>query len=182
MKVLIFFVLIFYSLLAKSQNDSTGIYLSATDFKNSKLSLSSPCTSHKNVIKLGGRLIIVKIDGQKFKLAKSEVFGVRTCYNTYRIQGNSDYRIINTDLITLYSQSINTGSESSYYEDVYFFSVNPVTEIIPLTKGALRNAFPENLKFLSDIDMSFKNDGELGTFNKQLNKFMLIYFYAESLK
>lgn len=43
-------------------------------------------------------------------------------------------------------------------------------------------AFSENSKFVTFVDSSFKRDYELGTFNKQLNKYMIVYFYEESIK
>jgi hypothetical protein len=180
--ILTLLVFLSISAMALSQNDTSGVYLSAVDFANSKLTVPSACTSNENWIKIQNRFITVKINQEKHKFAKAEIFGVRTCRNTYRIQQNMEFKVINTDSIILYSRSVSVSSEGSFYEDVFFFSLSPVSEIIPLTKEALKSAFSGNLKFLTFVDSSFKRDSELGTFNKQLNKYMIIYFYEQSLK
>ncbi|MBX2916778.1 MAG: hypothetical protein KF856_16025 [Cyclobacteriaceae bacterium] len=182
MKTVLTLVFLSISVMALSQNDTSGVYLSAVDFSNNKLAVPSACPSHENWIKIQNRFITVKINQEKYKFAKSEIFGVRTCRNTYRIQKNAEFKVINNDYFILYSQSISVGSEGSFYEDVFFFSLSPISEIIPLTKEALKMAFSENSKFVTFVDSSFKRDYELGTFNKQLNKYMIVYFYEESIK
>jgi hypothetical protein len=183
MKLLLTILALVLSFSAFSQNDASGVYKTAADFRNNKLSLPSTCAKTNNMkVRFKSRFVLVTEGRQRHKLAKGEVFAVQTCKNTFRIQGKDEYRVINKDRIPLYSQTIPTGSEGAFYEDIFFFSVEPDSEIIPLTKEALKKAYPENQKFHTLIDSSFKGNADLGSFNQQLKEYMVVYFYNQSLK
>ncbi|QLH33497.1 MAG: hypothetical protein HWD62_14680 [Cyclobacteriaceae bacterium] len=163
---------------------TTGVFMDANDFSNDRLTYSALCSTGSNKVRLGGKFVKIKIDeGSKkglHKIKLNQVFGVRTCKNTYRIQDGLDYKVINTKYISLYSRLIEIGAEGSFYEDLYYFSATPEGRIQPLTKRNLKDAYPSNSEFVNYIDKSFKDDSELGVFNSQLNQYMLVYFFEKS--
>lgn len=173
MKIVLFLIFCSYNSSALSQNKTSGIYLTAEDFKNNKLAFSSACPAGKKAI---------QFQNQKRLFLTPEVFAVKICQDIFRIQNNSRFKIINPDIIPLYSQSVSVGGDGYFYEDAFFFSVKPDSEILPLTKSALAKAFTENQKFIDLINSSFKNEKKLMTFNKHLNKYMLIYYYEKSIE
>jgi hypothetical protein len=184
MKALFLISIIFFiPLAALCQNEASGVYISADDFRNNRISFSSICNQDiKTSVRFKDHTLILKQGHHKQEFNKARVFAVKTCENTFRIQNNSEYRVVNLELIPLYSQSIPVGGEGAFYDEVFFFSVERDSEIIPLSKRALKAAYPENLKFDSLINFSFKNDRDLGSYNEHLKTYMVIHFFKESLR
>lgn len=178
--------LVLVSVCVSAQNDSTGIFLNAEDYLSNHLTHSASCSNRKNKIKLGTKTVKLKIDDGSVKgthkVERDKVFALRTCKNTFRFQDGLDYKVINTEHISLYSRSISTGGEGAFYYDEYFFSVTPEAKIQPLTKSNLKEAYSGNSEFVSYIERNFRKDYQLGDFNEHLKKYMIIYFFEESQK
>jgi hypothetical protein len=179
-KVCVMMQLVLAPLFSSGQNDSTGVFASAEDFLNNRLTYSASCSNEDNKIRFGGKVVKVKIKegSQKgtHKLKLDKVFGLNTCKNTYRFQDGLDYKVVNTKYITLYSRLVAVGSEGASYEDEYYFSLRADDKIQRLTKRALKEAYSSNPEFVNFIETNFKNDREL---NFQLNPYMLIYFFKK---
>lgn len=169
-------------MVALCQAQTTGVYITAEDFKANRPSYPILCQKGEGSVKIKASSIIVADKKGKHKFDKKSVFAVRTCKNTFRIWGNDEYRIINSEEMYLYSRLISLGGEGAFYEEKFFFSLEADSEIIPLTKEELKNAFPENAKFHKSINGSFRNNADLGLFNKHLRVYMIIYFYKQSLR
>ncbi|MBK8291026.1 MAG: hypothetical protein IPK96_08785 [Flammeovirgaceae bacterium] len=92
--ILTLLVFLSISAMALSQNDTSGVYLSAVDFANSKLTVPSACTSNENWIKIQKPLHYCQDQSEKHKFAKAEIFGVRTCRNNigFNKTWNSSYQ------------------------------------------------------------------------------------------
>lgn len=182
-KICIWTNLMLVPLCVSAQNDSSGIFMNAGDFLSNRLTYQAACSNEDNKISFGGKVIKIKIQegSQKgtHKLQNDKVFGLKTCKNTYRFQDGVEYKVINTKHIPLYSRTIMTGGDGSFYDEIYFFSIKPEGEIKRLTKAGLKEAYASNSEFVNYIETVFKNDYEL---NSRLNPQMLIYFFEKSEK
>lgn len=182
-KICIWINLIHVPFGASAQNDSSGIFMTARDFLSNRLTYSASCSNENNKIIFGGKFVKLKIDEGlekgMHKIKNDKIFGVKTCKKTYRFQDGLDYKVINTKNITLYSRSVSTGGDGSFYEEVYFFGTTPEGKIQPLTKRALKEAYSSNSEFVNYIETSFKNDREL---NSNLGPKMLLIFFERSEK
>jgi hypothetical protein len=185
-KICIWINLILVPLCLPAQNDSTGIYMNAEDFLSDRLTYSASCSNENNQIRFGEKVVKIKVDeGPEkgtHKVKTDKVFGLKTCTSIYRFQEGIGYKVINTKHIPLYSRTIMTGGDASFYDEIYFFSIKPEAEIQRLTKAALKKAYASNSEFVSYIKSRFKNDLELAVFNDQLNQYMLLYFFETSEK
>lgn len=79
--LLFFFCLLNLYNAVYAQQDSSGVYVTAQDYKESKLSYAINCKTQKHKINqyvlLGNVHIKVIHDGVKYKFYKSEIFGYR---------------------------------------------------------------------------------------------------------
>ena len=166
-KVMIaFFIITLTQVNGSAQTDSIGVYKTANDFQNKKLSYSAQCNGRKNKIRthdsFSRPFITVIRNGKRENMKKYDLYGYRDCKgNDYRFFINSEYTIVNTDKFYLYTQSISESGESSFGGDLYFFSLKPDSRIIPMSKHNLMTAFRDNKKFVSMIDVTFKRREDL---------------------
>jgi hypothetical protein len=113
--------LLLVPLFSSGQNDSTGIFASAEDFLSNRLTHSASCSNEKNKVSFGAKVVKIKNEegSQKetYKLKNDKIFGLKTCKNTYRFHDGLDYKVINTKYLPVYSRSIATGSEGTFYVD-----------------------------------------------------------------
>src|ERR1700752_679015 len=129
-----------------------GLYLTAQDFLDHKLSYESD-GSNANKIKLhatfGGYKVIVIQNGKKHMFSKSEIFGYQLNGQDYRYYNNAAYRIIDTKGFCIYGycRLIPAGKGLKDVESFYFSSA-PDEEIKPLTMDNLQAVFSKNTRFL----------------------------------
>ena len=165
---IILLILNTFNLLA--QDNNYGIYKSAEDYKNGKLSCEISAAS-KGKIKLhdffSGKYVDVITYGKNYRFCEDSIFGYRDSkkedfrfYKTY----DKEYRILENKDIVVYLGS----ARISHYNDkhiqfgpAYFFSKTADSPVLPLTILNLKRAFPENLKFHDMLDMEFGNTQEI---------------------
>ena len=81
----------------------------------------------------------------------------------YRYVDNHRYLIVGEG--PLYIYTTDTLVRKGAVEKNYFFSVGPNGDIKPLTILNVKKAFPDNHKFHDLLDMSFKSDWGLTTYD-----------------
>jgi hypothetical protein len=163
-----------------------GLYLTAEDFLNHKLSYESD-GNNGNKIKLhevfGSYKVIVTQNGKKQLFSKSEIFGYRKNDQDYRYFNNSAYRIIDTQGFYIYSyyrlMPEGTGPKQVEY---FYFSSKSNDEIKPLTMDNLQTVFSKNTRFLYAIQGFFRTDNELTAYDTNLKEYKLKYLYTETLR
>lgn len=144
-----------------AQQDSSGVYLSASDFKNGKLAYAINCKTQKHKIKLNEFLskpyITVVHDGKSINLDKKNIFGFRDCDDvTYRFVNQNQYTILNpTEEILLYRHVAQSASKNQPETVYYFFSKSAQGEVVDLTLTNLKKAFPDNHTFHDMLDTEF---------------------------
>ena len=133
----------FTALAGASDKTSSGIYLTADDFTNGKLTY----------------------DNKGTKLSKRSVYGFRDSRGrSYRYVEDKAYEIREVGPLYIYKRDrfVRKGAA----EPAYFFSVSPTQPVVPLTRANLKNAFPEDRRFQDFLDMTFRNDSDLTRFDK----------------
>ena len=158
-----------------SQRVNQGVYLSANDFTNGKISfVNNQREKYKlylhEVFKTSSIKII--IGDSIIKLNKDSIFGYRDKKNTcYRFYNKVAYKIINpSEKILLYSTTSLEGIPRNRHNVTnYFFSANPDSPIYTLSKWNLKTVLYKDVLFHELLDVYFESDKELiayDSFNK----------------
>jgi len=167
-----------------AQTDSLGVYNTAEDFQNKKLSYSAPCKGGRNKIRMNQlfrrAFLTVRKNGKKFHIKADGVYGYRDCGNIdHRIVDGTDYSIVNTDRIYLYSTLVMGSGDSGYSEEWFYFSVQPTSKLLLLNKKNLINAYPDNEKFKRFIEVICGDYDVLDMYTKE---YLIVKLYKDSLK
>jgi hypothetical protein len=154
------------------QKDSSGIYFMADDFVHHRLSLVIDCKTEKHKIKsdmlFHAKEIAIKHGDSTYIFPKDSIWGIRYCGGSVvRLYDNSAYPLINpTETILIYKVTTGTGMKNNPTVTSYFFSKDETSKIQELTLDNIKAAFPDNHRFHDLIDMQFRNDAELGLYDK----------------
>lgn len=165
-----------------------GVYLSANDFTNGKVSFAHNKKNkkykfylneiiHTSSIKIiSGDTVIV--------LKKDLIFGYYDKKNTcYRFYNKVAYKIINSsEKILLYSRSSLVGGiKNNRTVTNYFFSVTANSSIYPLTKWNLKTVLCKDVLFHELLDIYFQSDNELTAYDST-NKITILNRIYETSK
>lgn len=167
MKQIIFLLFIFLNCSnLVAQETKQGIYLTASDFKNNKLSFTS-IVGQKYKIRLNefwnNPCVKIIIGDSTYKVKKDSIFGYRDKDTiVHRFYGGNTYTLLNpNETILLYSKTTFNAYKTSQTIVNYYFSKAANTEVIPLTKWNLKHAFPIDSIFHELLDMEFNSDSNL---------------------
>lgn len=163
------------------QNQALGIYLSANDFIQNKLSYKTlknkQCLLvHELVYK---NFISIKTHKQKIKLSKDSVFGFQDKYGQlYRFYKKSTYAIINPiDSIVFYSQTKLGGFKHNQPETYYYFSKHVDAPITELSIDNIKREFKNYTLFYDVITLFFKDNESLLTYDTFKQQYLINYLY-----
>ncbi len=176
------------NLSASAQKDSSGIYQTADDFRNHKLSYAINYKTEKHKIKdnliFNPAQVKVKHHDTTYTLDKSAIYGYKSAVGeVFRFVGDESYTVLNPDeeiLLYLHTTSISPLlNPAKKVEEHYYFSKDAHNSPIDLTIDNLKKAYPENSKFLASIDKYFKTDDQLLSYDQKrkiytLNRLMQI--------
>lgn len=170
------------SMNATAQKDSSGIYQTADDFRNHKLSYAINYKTEKHKINdyllFDATQVKVKHHGTTYTLDKSTTYGYKsTTGEVSRFVGNESYKILNPDedlLLYLHTTPVSPLVDpTKKVEEHYYFSKDAASSPVDLTIGNLEKAFPENSKFLASLDKYFKKDEQLTTYDTKRKMYTL---------
>jgi hypothetical protein len=173
-----------------AQKDSSGIYKTAADFLQRKLSYAINYKTEKHTINdnilFNDDKIKVKHAGQTYTLLKSETYGYKDMKgNEFRFVDKKEYKILNPGeplLIYVYQHLAHSPKEAEKYPPMYFFSVDAASAPVNLTKSNLKNAFPNDHEFHDALDAQFKEDKELITYDDFHKMYKLNHIYMSTVK
>lgn len=159
---------------AMAQKDSSGIYKTADDFKERKLSYAINYKTEKHKIKnnilFNADKIVVKHKGETYNLLKSQTYGFRsTKGEEFRFVDKKEYRVLNPGqdlLIYGYKHPSHSPKEIEKYPPMYYFSTDASSAPQSLTKANIKAALPDNHKFHNELDAQFKNDKQLHEYDQ----------------
>ena len=168
-------------LKAQNTNGTTGIYLTAQDYKANKLSY---VLSNGDKIELheflDGKNVSLTYQGQKIKLAKSGIYGYHENGQNFRFYHNEIYRIADTAGFTLYTRQILVQQGKGYTAATRnFYSVDIAQPVLELTIANLSNSFSADTGFRYSLRNYFVSDGDLMEYDKQTNRYKIKYLYFQ---
>ena len=168
----------------------SGVYRSAADYKNGKLSLAVDCKTETHKIKLhtfsNKDYIDVIHQGEKHTMKKSEIYGIRDCAGKdWRFSGNKEYQILERKALLIYqrlempldSQRKGGGSVARY-----FFSLGVDGPVQNLTLENLKKATAKNHAFHDQLDAQFKTNGDLMAYDSFHKQFKVNHLLAQFSK
>lgn len=168
--------LLFFNQTSFAQKDSSGIYKTAEDFQNRKLSYAINYKTEKHKIKdnilFNSDKIVVKHKGETYTLLKSNTYGYRNTKGVeFRFIDNKEYKVLNPGqslLIYFYQHPAHTGKDVNrgLYQPEYYFSKDANSPLQDLTLTNVKATFPENHKLHDALDAQFKSDKELYAYDK----------------
>jgi len=166
---------------AQSANATTGIYLTEQDYKSNKLSYTLKENDKLQLNEfLNGKNINLVYQGKKIKLVKDEIFGYRLNKLDFRIYHNEAYQIMDTAGFMLYKRQKLTQQTKGYLPvETYFYSVNLKQPVLRLTVENLWNSFPGQTGFRYSVQNNFKQDSELGAYDKLTSQYKIKYLYFQ---
>ncbi len=158
-----------------------GVYLTAQDYKEKKLSYAGGSKIRLNNSVLELPYITVVDSNKTIKLKKSEVFGYAEADSKdFRFYNNTQYRILEAGPITIYVQSEHVAQSKGYkVKQNYYFSTTVSTKLMPLTLNNIRQAYHANTQFIEQVDQYFSN-GDVTVFDSVHNMYKLNYLFAKA--
>ena len=167
-----------------AQSTVCGLYLTADDYHNQKLSFKTS-GNDGNSIKfnefLGSGRIVVVYNGKKQVVYKSAVYGYRSNNSDYRYFNNIPYKIIDDRDFYLYSspKMVQQGKWSKCV-DSYYFSNTAIADVKPLSIKNLQSAYADNPRFRYMLESHFATDNALTVYDPSVNEYKVKYLYEHS--
>jgi hypothetical protein len=166
-----------------------GVYLSANDFTNGRVSFVNNQSSKKYKFYshdfFNTSTVKIVVGDSVIMLNKNLIFGYRDKRNTcYRFYNKTAYKIINpSEKILLYSRTSMVGNlKNSHNVTYYYFSENANSPIYPLSKWNLKAELFNNVSFIRLLEVYFRNDAELLEYDSNNKVYFLNRVYALSDK
>lgn len=177
-----FFVSI--SVATKGQKDSSGVYITAVDFKNKKLTYGINCKTEKYKIKLNNFFntdyITVIHEGIKYNISKDSVFGFKTCNgSSYRIADKIDYTILNADDNILLYEFIPVSVPKNLRPPVHKFSNGADGPMLDLTIENVKNIYPDYHLFHDEIENIFRSNSSLLSYDRYHKQYKLVRLFIK---
>lgn len=169
-----------------AQKDSSGVYITADDFSQRKLSYAINCTTEEHKIKLndffGKSYITVKHKDSSYKLFKAKIFGYKTCdEEIVRFQNGKELVLLNaTGSILIYRNEVSIPAKGRTNVTNYYFSKNAGSPALSLTTSNLKKAFPDNHPFHMKLDELFKYNTDLAVYDDFHKMYKLNWVYGMS--
>ncbi|HSC38597.1 MAG TPA: hypothetical protein VLD19_12015 [Chitinophagaceae bacterium] len=168
---------------------NSGLYLSANDFLQHKLSNEINCSGSDKLEThglLGSASVTVVKNGQKQSFPKNQLYGYRDCKGRdYRFYNHDTYRILDTAGFFIYygyKYEQGPGGKGLVKTDEYYFSTEGNSQLIVLNIDNLKKAFPANDRFHYQIDEECKTDKDLVAYDGFLKTYKIKYLYSQSSK
>jgi hypothetical protein len=151
----------------------SGIYLSAIDYQESRLTAEGDCGAKAHSLEvhdvLNKSYIHMTHGTEKSRYEKNDLFGFRACDgHDYRFASNLEYQIVEAkDLYVYLREGYESVGKSRRIVYVYYFSVGPTGRILQLTLQNLKEALPENHVFHDSLDQAFGNGQNVAEYDER---------------
>lgn len=151
---------------------TSGVYLTAADYKNGQVAFEGDCKSKTHKLELHDVLNKPYIDvthaAEKRRYQKNEVFGFRACDGrNYRFVSNLEYQILEAKELYVYEHGTNEHvGKGLRTVPTYYFSAGPSGQVLPLTLENLKRAFPDNQRFHDSLDQMFGRGQNLAQYDE----------------
>lgn len=167
-----------WTLFAYSQDRESGIYLTQLDFENDVLSYSTTAKNEKNKIRFNELIekpfINIRHNGEKIVLFKDDIYAYRKKNMIVRTHNFVSYNFLDRGALWIYYRDIMTPlGKGIKRERKYYYAVSGSDEIIPLTVMNLKKSFPEKYAFHNLLDVQFREDSDLASYNSLERKYQV---------
>ncbi len=164
----------------------SGIYRTPADFLAGRLEVGIDCGTERHRINrhtvLDRPYVDVTHNGSDTRLLKSDIFAYRECDGLLvRFVEGREYSVLAIGNITLYVRPVMVSvGKGARTEAAYYFSRTVADSIAPLTRAALKAAFPEQHVFHDRLDALTRSDAELAAYDTTHRTYRALYI-SESL-
>ena len=177
-------IMVFVTQKSMALSSVTGLYLTADDYANHKLSFVTN-GGNKNSIHLNEFLESGKVEviynGKTQSFLKSEIFGYSCNQQDYRYFNNVAYKIIDSRDFFIYSApKLEQGGKGMKPVERFYFSSSATAVIEPLSIRNLENVYASNAKFRYMIESSFTTDNSLTSYDAAVKEYKVKYLYEHS--
>ncbi|MEI7492762.1 MAG: hypothetical protein WCK92_15275 [Bacteroidota bacterium] len=180
------FLLVSWIAELNAQVTIDGIYLSANDFINHKLSFKNSKAGNTYQLcadeQMNSSCIKILAGNDMIRLKKDSIFGYRNNkHNSFRFYKKTAYEILNpSEPILIYCSTPSTTTATSYSEKIYYFSLKPFSPVYPLTMRNLELVFNKDDRFKKLLEAYFHSDDELSVFDSVHKMYFLNRIHDES--
>jgi len=156
---------------------TSGVYLTADDYKSGRLSFEGDCGSKAHKLELHDVLhksyIHVTHEAEKRRFAKTDLFGFRACDGQdYRFASNLEHQILETRELYIYARDVYVShGRGRHTTRGYFFSAGAEGPVLALTLQNLKKAFPSNQRFRDSLDTAFGPNQKLSEYDESQKMF-----------
>jgi len=159
------------NLRAVTTDPKSGIYLTASDYKNKQLHLAGDHSTN-NKLRLndlfGGRTLTMSHNGENHEFSKDSIYGYRDKDgNDYRFYKSysTPYKILENGGIVIYKTE-QAGNKQTGFKPLvqYYFSNGVDGEVHLLSLANLKRTFKDQPAF-NIIDANFQTDSDLITYD-----------------
>lgn len=180
------FLILTTALAIGARAQSSGVYLSASDFASGKLTYEINCATEKHKIKLNEFLnkdyITVVHNKVPNKLIKKDIYGYKDCDGAiYRFISNNHFTVLNPSESILIFKHTTSASKNQKAVTLYYFGFAGSEATSELTLSNLKKADPENHKFHDALDAEFKSDSDLALYDSFHKVYKISRLYSNSL-
>ena len=164
----------------------SGVYRTSADLLAGRLEFGIDCGKAQHRINrhtvLDRPYVDVTHDGIDTRLLKSEIFAYRECDGLLvRFVEGREYTVLAVGNIALYVRPVMVSvGKGARAEAAYYFSRTVADSIAPLTRAALKAAFPEQHTFHDRLDALIRSDAELAVYDTTHRTYRVLYI-SESL-
>jgi hypothetical protein len=170
------------NLSAETIKPNSGIYLTASDYKNNHLHLAGD-RSAKNKFRLndffGGEKLTVSHEGKNYQFSKDSIYGYKDkdviAYRFFK-DHSGEYTILESKKAVIYERRFPNGKAGS--KAVYYFSKGAEGDIYVLSTDNLKRIFKSDPAF-DIIDANFHNDGDLLSYDKVHHEYRVNYYLSK---
>jgi hypothetical protein len=180
-------VIFLFQSFAQKGESIKGLFMSAEDFSEGKLSFAQNSNSKGNKILLNDlfnkKYITVKQNDSSYRFLKSSIYGFEEYDgDIYRFLGKKELFLLNKeDTILIYKWILpRKPADARINATNYYFSIGKEGVLKKLTIKNLKNAFITNTKFQVLIDRNFKYNTDLAEFDKVNKLYKINYLLKES--
>ena len=159
----------------------SGVYRTAADFLTGRLDFAIDCRREQHRIDRhtwrGRPYVDVTHGGARSRLAKRDLYGVRDCDGTVvRFAGGHEYTVLAAAPVgTLYARAVVAPAAKGVRPvTTYHFSRAAGDSLVPLTRAAVKDAFPDDHALHDRVDETFRSDEELAAFDARHGQYRLL--------
>jgi hypothetical protein len=171
------FLLLVEKNIAQTNSVTSGVYLTADDYKKNKLIEEAECTNDKEKFErhdvFSRPSFVVIIKGKKITFLKKDIYAYRDCDNkVWRFYNNQEYEILETKDIYIYSiRKVVLNGMTVEKDPVYYFSVGVNGEVKELNVDNLKSAYANNEVFRNMLVAEFNSNTEAGNSDKAVHSY-----------